>query len=72
MAECLAIFVDNLKYYFKNYMDCYYYMYDLLSYLVSLEPKYDKRVYLNESIDVLVERINKRNRNGESIQRSYL
>lgn len=38
LCECLVVFVDNLKYYFENYQTEYQYMYDLLSYLVSLEP----------------------------------
>lgn len=42
-------------------------MYDLLSYLVSLEPKYDEHIYLTQPIDVLLERINKRGRGGEII-----
>lgn len=39
---------------------------------IKFEPNFDKNIYLQESVETLKERIEKRNRDGENITSSFL
>lgn len=45
---------------------------DFMTEAIKFEPNFDKNIYLQESVETLKERIEKRNRDGENITSSFL
>ena len=39
---------------------------------IKFEPNFDKNIYLQEDVETLTERIEKRNREGEVVSRNFL